>query len=356
MSSPDRHWRVGFSHACGLSWLQRDFVCPGCRAGCRILHRSGSGRTDVLQRLHGEDGRFVKNYFPVFMLGAVFGKVIELSGFSKSIVSAVIGVLGRERAVCRSSWSARSLPTAASHCSWLCSRSTRSRPRCSARAGFRSGSSPARLRSAHSASRWMPCRAPADPEHHSHDVLPDDDLGRPLARPDRQRVRSRSRSRLYREPPPCRTGARGRLRHQSAERARALRGREIAQSLDRPFAARGAWVSQTLLLTHAILRGYGDERTKSRSAAQADRYQDLLGGGHLGGGGRAAPRHPDGVCVCLAAGGREIRGRQQGGGCRSPAGVAQYRFRVRFRRRDRAVAGLCDDYRRAESDPQSAHQ
>src|SRR6516162_2529522 len=42
---------------------------------------------------------FVKNYFPVFMLGAVFGKVIALSGFSKSIVSAVIGVLGRERAV-----------------------------------------------------------------------------------------------------------------------------------------------------------------------------------------------------------------------------------------------------------------
>ena len=42
---------------------------------------------------------FIKNYFPVFMLGAVFGKVIELSGFSKSIVAAVIGVLGRERAV-----------------------------------------------------------------------------------------------------------------------------------------------------------------------------------------------------------------------------------------------------------------
>src|SRR3954463_11815686 len=42
---------------------------------------------------------FVKNYFPVFMLGAVFGKVIELSGFSKSIVAAVIDVLGRERAV-----------------------------------------------------------------------------------------------------------------------------------------------------------------------------------------------------------------------------------------------------------------
>src|SRR5690349_10468543 len=42
---------------------------------------------------------FVKNYFPVFMLGAVFGKVIELSGFSKSIVSAVIALLGKQRAV-----------------------------------------------------------------------------------------------------------------------------------------------------------------------------------------------------------------------------------------------------------------
>ncbi len=42
---------------------------------------------------------FVKNYFPVFLLGAVFGKVIELSGFSKSIVSSVIGLVGRGRAI-----------------------------------------------------------------------------------------------------------------------------------------------------------------------------------------------------------------------------------------------------------------
>jgi H+/gluconate symporter-like permease len=42
---------------------------------------------------------FVRNYFPVFMLGAVFGKVIELSGFSKSIVCAVIAMVGKERAV-----------------------------------------------------------------------------------------------------------------------------------------------------------------------------------------------------------------------------------------------------------------
>ena len=42
---------------------------------------------------------FVKLYFPIFLLGAVFGKVIELSGFSKSIVSAVIRLLGPERAM-----------------------------------------------------------------------------------------------------------------------------------------------------------------------------------------------------------------------------------------------------------------
>src|SRR6187455_2095457 len=42
---------------------------------------------------------FIKLYFPVFMLGAVFGKVIELSGFSKSIVSSVIRFVGQKRAM-----------------------------------------------------------------------------------------------------------------------------------------------------------------------------------------------------------------------------------------------------------------
>jgi len=42
---------------------------------------------------------FVKLYFPVFLLGAVFGKVIELSGFSQSIVSSVIRLVGAKRAM-----------------------------------------------------------------------------------------------------------------------------------------------------------------------------------------------------------------------------------------------------------------
>jgi H+/gluconate symporter-like permease len=42
---------------------------------------------------------FLKLYFPVFMLGAVFGKLIELSGFSKAIVAATINLVGRSRAI-----------------------------------------------------------------------------------------------------------------------------------------------------------------------------------------------------------------------------------------------------------------
>lgn len=42
---------------------------------------------------------FLKLYFPVFLLGAVFGKVIELSGFSKSIVAATIRLFGAGRAM-----------------------------------------------------------------------------------------------------------------------------------------------------------------------------------------------------------------------------------------------------------------
>lgn len=42
---------------------------------------------------------FVKLYFPVFLLGAVFGKLIELSGFSQTLVNVAIGLLGADRAI-----------------------------------------------------------------------------------------------------------------------------------------------------------------------------------------------------------------------------------------------------------------
>ena len=42
---------------------------------------------------------YLRNYFPVFMLGALFGKLIELSGFAEAIAAGISRVTGRGRAM-----------------------------------------------------------------------------------------------------------------------------------------------------------------------------------------------------------------------------------------------------------------
>lgn len=42
---------------------------------------------------------FIKNFFPLFMLGAVLGKVMEDSGSARKIALMIVGTLGKERAV-----------------------------------------------------------------------------------------------------------------------------------------------------------------------------------------------------------------------------------------------------------------
>jgi H+/gluconate symporter-like permease len=42
---------------------------------------------------------FLKLYLPVFVLGAVFGKVVELAGFAESVAAAVVRVVGPGRAI-----------------------------------------------------------------------------------------------------------------------------------------------------------------------------------------------------------------------------------------------------------------
>lgn len=42
---------------------------------------------------------FVKLYFPVFLLGAIFGKVVEMSGVAKSIAQTIIRWVGPKRAI-----------------------------------------------------------------------------------------------------------------------------------------------------------------------------------------------------------------------------------------------------------------
>ena len=42
---------------------------------------------------------FVKLYFPIFLLGSVFGKLIELSGFATAIVTSVLRLMGPRRTI-----------------------------------------------------------------------------------------------------------------------------------------------------------------------------------------------------------------------------------------------------------------
>jgi|SRR5579859_6202346 len=49
---------------------------------------------------------YVKNFFPIFMLGAIFGKIMEETGMAKSIAKAVIGSLGPKHAVLSTALSA----------------------------------------------------------------------------------------------------------------------------------------------------------------------------------------------------------------------------------------------------------
>ncbi len=77
---------------------------------------------------------FLKLYFPVFLLGAVFGKLIEISGFARAIVSAVTGVLGTSRSMIAIVLVGAILTYGGSRSSWRCSRSIPSRRSCSARA------------------------------------------------------------------------------------------------------------------------------------------------------------------------------------------------------------------------------
>ena len=42
---------------------------------------------------------FVRNYFPVFMLGALFGKMIEMSGFAKALAAGISRIAGPHRAM-----------------------------------------------------------------------------------------------------------------------------------------------------------------------------------------------------------------------------------------------------------------
>lgn len=44
----------------------------------------------------GKDVTYIKSFFPIFLLGAIFGKVMEDTGLARSIAEAIITGLGKE--------------------------------------------------------------------------------------------------------------------------------------------------------------------------------------------------------------------------------------------------------------------
>ena len=42
---------------------------------------------------------FIKDYFLVFLLGAIFGKVIEMSGIAQSIAKTIVNLIGAKKAI-----------------------------------------------------------------------------------------------------------------------------------------------------------------------------------------------------------------------------------------------------------------
>ena len=298
---------------------------------------------------------FLKNYFPVFMLGAVFGKVIELSGFSKSIVAAVIGILGRERAVLAIvvvcailTYGGVSLfvvvfavyPFAAEM--------------------FRQSGIPKRL---------IPCTIALGAFTFTMDSLP--------GSPQIQNIIPTTFFKTTTWAAPW-LGIMGGLfilviglaYIESRRRAAQAKGESYGTDLrnePEPFEAENLpnpWVAllplvvvgvANFVLTFAVPRAYGTTLRAHTRRRQADYYTDLKRGRDLGSGRCVAARNTDRTRVWLAVCDCKIRGWQQSGGRRSPVGLAQYRIRIRIWRSDRAVARLRRDRRRAPIDPQPAH-
>ena len=110
--------------------------------------------------LHGQDGRLVKNYFPVFLLGPSSARSSNCPGFEIHRLVGHQKLVGAERAISPSCWCARCSPTAACRCSWWCFRGVSLRAEM-----FRQGGIPKRLipgtiaLGAFSRSRWIPCPA-----------------------------------------------------------------------------------------------------------------------------------------------------------------------------------------------------
>jgi hypothetical protein len=300
---------------------------------------------------------FLADYFPVFMLGSVFGKVIEISGFSKSIVSAVIKVLGRERAmmsivlVCLVlTYGGVSLfvvvfavyPFAAEM--------------------FRQSNIPKRL---------IPGTIALGAFTVTMDALPGSTQIQNIIPTTFFNTNS------WAAPWLGVIGsvfilAAGMAYLQWVRRKAAAAGEGYGTDLKNepePYEAEtlpSPWIALTPLVvvflmnrvfTDLIPRFYGkDPRIRADRGCQADRHRSEQGDRHLGGGGGAHSGHPHGDRPRLETGDGEVRGWNQVRCGGFAAGGDEHGVGIRLRRRDRRAAWLSARRRHAQADSQPAHQ
>ena len=300
---------------------------------------------------------FIKNYLPVFLLGAVFGKVIELSGFARSIVTAVIGLVGRSNAmlsivlVCALlTYGGVSLfvvvfavyPFAAEM--------------------FRQGGIPKRL---------IPATIALGAFTFTMDALP--------GTPQIQNIIPTTFFKTDTWAAPW-LGVIGALfilvtglaylewRRRQAARAGEGYGTKLVNEPE-PFAAEklpNPWLALSPLVIVGVMNKVFTaahppllRRHPFRGAArprEAGGHAGFLGGGDLGGGRRAPARHPHRRGVRLPAAQGALRRGKQGRGRRRTARRHQYRVGVRLRRGHRGAARLPRRRRRAEGHSRSAGQ
>ena len=302
---------------------------------------------------------FVKLYFPVFLLGAIFGKVIELSGFSKSIVSAIISIVGRERAilsivaVCAIlTYGGVSLfvvvfavyPFAAEM--------------------FRQSDIPKRL---------IPGTIALGAFTFTMDSLP--------GTPQIQNIIPTTffKTDIYAAPWLGTIGAvfiliAGLTYLEWRRRQAAAAGEGYGTNLvnePEPFEREklaNPWIAilplvlvgvMNKVFTIAIPAAYGKTpflHSVGRRQGSAGGSGDLQDHGHLGGGRRAAGRHPHRAGLRRQDGILQVRRRLEIGHQRSAAGFDEHRVGIRLRRRDRSLARFSFRLQRAHFHPQPAGQ
>ncbi|SIT65925.1 H+/gluconate symporter [Ectothiorhodosinus mongolicus] len=80
----------------GVSLL---ILTPALATFAVVASREGSALGSYTQIFMGGAGNFITLYFPIFLLGAVFGKLMEDSGSAQTLANGIIAKLGAGRAI-----------------------------------------------------------------------------------------------------------------------------------------------------------------------------------------------------------------------------------------------------------------